>query len=173
MNIVVGEADWEASTKLAVVESTPCARRIFRNAHLSVSRLALYEQCPLAFFFRYVEPGPIEDRGNAADFGVVLHAALEGVKQWVIDQEYEGPFPADRLLDAYRSEWTTSKLVGVSLYQEGLEIVRSYARRNPFIDHMKILGVEIEFNIMVGGFKMNGFIDEAEKLGDDGVYIRD
>ena len=123
----------------------------FKNEHLSVSRLKLFEQCELAFFFKYVSKGDVEPRGVAADFGTCLHAALETLYTWVIREEYEGLFPIDRLVASYKEAWQASELVGVALFQEGLQILRSYAKQYPTVDHMTILDVEREFNIDVGG----------------------
>lgn len=145
----------------------------FKNEHLSVSRLKLYEQCELSFFFRYVDKGDTEARGVAADFGTVLHAALQLVYEWIIREEYEGLFPIDRLVASYKEAWQASELVGVALFQEGLQILRSYAKQYPTVDHMTILDVEREFNIDVGGFTVNGYIDRVDKIADDHIAIVD
>jgi putative RecB family exonuclease len=151
---------------------------LFRNEHLSVSRLKLYEQCAFAFFARYVDPGPIEPRGSAAAFGSVLHAALELVYAWVVDNEYEGAFPVEVLGDSYRAAWLESDLVGVALYQEGLELLMTYAKSHAAVSHWGILAVEKEFNIEVGGsgssgYVVNGYLDRVDKLADDHIAIVD
>lgn len=152
----------------------------FRNLHLSVSRLKLLEQCALAFFFRYVDPGPVEPRGEAAAFGTVLHAALELVYRWVVETEYEGAFPLDQLEGAYREAWAAAELTGVALYQEGLDILRTYAKSHATVSHWNILAVEHEFNIEVGGslgsgsgFVVNGYIDRVDRIGADHIAIVD
>jgi putative RecB family exonuclease len=146
----------------------------FKNEHLSVSRLKLYEQCELSFAMRYVFPkGDEEPRGVAADFGVVLHAALEAVYLWIVREEYAGRFPDDKLMACYRDAFQASGLVGVALYQEGLQILRTYARTHDVVDHMTILAVEREFNLDVGGFVVNGYIDRVDKLADDWIAIVD
>jgi len=145
----------------------------FKNEHLSVSRLKLYEQCELAFFFRYVSKGDTEPRGVAADFGTVLHAALELTYAWIVREEWSGRFPDERLTAFYREAWQASGLVGVALFQEGLGILRTYALSHAMVDHMTIIDVEREFNVDVGGFVVNGYIDRVDKLGDDWISIVD
>src|SRR5271157_4478163 len=92
---------------------------VFRNEHVSVSRLKRYEQCALAFYFQYVDKksAPIGEgsRSQPAEFGTVLHDALERTYRWVVDEEYEGPFPEGQALEFFRLAWTDSGLVGVSL----------------------------------------------------------
>ncbi len=51
-------------------------RRKFKNHHLSVSRLKLYENCPRAFELRYIREAPTEG-STATDFGTCLHNVLE------------------------------------------------------------------------------------------------
>lgn len=163
----------DGSTEFTKPDGSTVLARAFKNEHLSVSRLKLYEQCELSFYFRYVSKGDIAPRGNAADFGVVLHAALELMYTWIVANEYEGTFPTAELVEFYKQAWQASSLVGVALYQEGLQILRAYAARHRTVDHMTILGVEVEFNIDVGGFTVNGYIDRVDKLGDDHILIAD
>lgn len=145
----------------------------FRNEHLSVSRLRLYEQCPKAFYFRYVNKGETAPRGEAAAFGTVLHAALELIYLWIVDEEYAGMFPQDQLVLFYRQAWQEGGLTDVALYQEGLQILRMFARSVGIVDHFSILAAEREFNINIDGFVMNGYIDRVDKKDDDAIEIVD
>jgi RecB family exonuclease len=158
---------------------------LFKNDHLSVSRLKLYEQCAYAFWCRYVEktvalpdgtrePRDLEPRGSAADAGVALHAALERAYAWVIAEEYAGPFPEEEMIAGYRAAWeASSTLTGVTLYQEGLEMLRTYAKSHATVDHLTILANEKEFNVQVEEFLINGYIDLIEKTGPDAIRITD
>ena len=169
---------------------------VFRNEHLSVSRLRRYEQCPLSFFYQYVEkpePGLVDPDREAADFGVVCHAALERTYQWVMGEEYEGPLPVDRLLEDFRLAWVESGIVGVDLYQEGRELLRRYAARVGRVDHMRVLAVEQEFNLLLGPdvcrlvdagekerwkhvdghYVVNGFIDRVDRVDAETVAVVD
>ena len=137
----------------------------WKNEHLSVSRLRRYEECPLAFYYQYVDkPEPALDavRGEPAEFGTVLHDALERTYRWILDEELEGPFPEAEALEFFRLAWIDSGLVGVGLYQEGRELLRRYATDTGRVDHMRTLAVEREFNLLVGptGCRL---VDESEK----------
>lgn len=150
----------------------------FKNDRLSVSRLKLYEQCPRQFFHKYVDREHKDDidvyeKGEPAEFGTVLHAALELIYQWIVAEEYSGRFPEGQLIVFYREVWQASKLVGTGLYKEGLDLLRAFARDTPLVDHMNILAVEQEFNIDIDGFNMNGFIDRVDKLDDETIEIVD
>jgi len=140
----------------------------FKNDHLSVSRLRLYEQCARAFYFRYVNKGPTLPFGDAPLFGVVLHEALEVFFRWILAEEFSGPFPVEKLIEAYKAAWQNLGIVGVATFQEGLDMLRSYAASHPPIDHFKIIDVEKEFTIRVGDFLVNGFIDRVERGEQDG-----
>jgi putative RecB family exonuclease len=145
----------------------------FVNQHLSVSRLKLLERCALAFYFQYVSPGERESRGGAPEFGTILHAALERTYQWIVGKEFSGPFPTDELIRAYQEAWQEGKLTGVHTFQEGLHLLRSYARSHPVVNHWDILAIEQEFNINLGGYTVNGFIDRVDRLGPRSIAIVD
>jgi putative RecB family exonuclease len=173
----------------------------FRNLHLSVSRLKLYEQCPRAFWFRYVDPEkgkqPKAPLPEAPAFGIVLHEALERLFGRLLAEEFAGLIPVDYLLDEYRKAWAESKLNGIELYQEGLNILRTYVRDHPKIDHLDIIAFEQEFNLLVtptssklltlqekdalapslantpDSFIINGFIDRIDRRSPTAIEIID
>lgn len=167
----------------------------FRNEHLSVSRLKRFEECPLAFYFQYVNRPEGYERAFAepAEFGTVLHDALERTYRWIVDEEYEGPFPEAQALEFFRHAWSVSGLTGVALYQEGRELLRAYAREVGLVDHMRTLAVEREFNLLLGPgvcrlvdatekpkwqlvedhFVVNGFIDRVDRVDAETVEVID
>jgi RecB family exonuclease len=146
---------------------------VFKNDHLSVSRLKLYETCPRAFYFAYVNKGEREPTGEPAVFGVVLHASLEMIYTWIMREEYTGLFPESQLIAYYREAWQASTLTNVQTWQEGLTILRRYAQSHSPVDHFDLLDSEKEFNINVDGFVLNGFIDLIKKVGDEHIEIVD
>ncbi len=146
--------------------------RTFVNEHLSVSRLKLFEQCGEAFAKRYIEKIK-GDYGEAAMFGVMLHAVLERVFVWAKEEEFVGRFPDELAHEIYREEWARCDMRSISLYQEGLEILRLYGRKFPDVDARSILAVEQEFNIDLDGYKMNGYIDRVDRISDDWISIVD
>jgi putative RecB family exonuclease len=169
----------------------------WRNAHLSVSRIKLLEECALAFYRRYVErverPAGVPDP-EPAELGTVLHAALERTYLDVVRDEYEGPFPVDALLEHFRAAWGASGLGGFELYQEGRAILRRYATDAGRVDHLGVLAVEREFNLLLtadgavrlvaegdvaryrdvpGAFVVNGYIDRIDRMDAQTVEVVD
>jgi putative RecB family exonuclease len=147
----------------------------WKNKHLSVSRVKRFEECAFAFYNQYVNrpDGVVREYAEPAEFGVVAHAALERTYRWIIEEEYEGPFPEARLLEDFRLAWAESGLVGVELYNEGREMLRQYARWAGRVDHMRVLSVEREFNLLIG-HGVCRLIDESEKdkwAALDGFYV--
>jgi putative RecB family exonuclease len=165
----------------------------FTNEHVSVSRLRRYEECQQAFYFQYIDKGEREPQGEPAAFGTILHDALERTYAWVVEDEFEGYLPEEVLTRAYREAWTESAMVRLPLYQEGLEILRAYARDAGRVDHMNILSIEKEFNLLVGPdvcmlidasekekwrtvpnhFVINGYIDRVDRAEGGGIEIVD
>jgi putative RecB family exonuclease len=148
---------------------------VFRNEHLSVSRIKRFEECPFAFYNQYVHrpEGVVREFAEPAEFGVVAHAALEQTYRWVIEDEYAGPFPEERLLEAFRVAWTESGLTGVDLYSEGRELLRQYGRWAGPVDHLRVLAVEREFNLLVGPgvCRLIGAAEKADWVGVDGCVV--
>lgn len=150
----------------------------FRNAYLSVSRLKMYLQCPRAFFWNYVEKVPKEEQIREAEgplvFGNAIHATLEGIYKWIVDEEYAGPFPTQLISPTWRDEFREHDLTSFALFEEGLRILREYAERNAVVNHMRILGLEQEFRIkLADGYEVYGFIDRTEKIDDETVKVID
>lgn len=162
------------TTKLKIYEEIP-KPNTFKNEHLSVSRVKLFEQCAFAFYCRYVAKMPdlVPERDSSAEFGVVLHAALEQTYVWVIDNWYEGPFPIAEMLAFYREEWTKSNLTGTSLFQEGVDILRNYANTHFRVNHADVLAIEKEFNLKIEEFVVNGYIDQALRIDATTVRVID
>ncbi len=63
--------------------------------------------------------------------------------------------------------------MGSEVYQEGLTILRQYVRNHPTVSHLNILGIEVEFNINLGEFVLNGRIDRVDRVDDETVAIID
>jgi hypothetical protein len=167
----------------------------WKNKHLSVSRTKRFEECAYAFYNQYVcrPDGVIREFAEPAEFGVVAHSALERTYRWIIEEEYEGPFPEARLLEDFRLAWAESGLVGVDLYSEGREMLRQYAKWVGRVDHMGVLAAELEFNLLVGPgvcrlidasekaqweqvddhWIINGFIDRIDRVDSRTVEVVD
>lgn len=144
----------------------------YTNRHLSVSRLKRFESCPKSFELHYVR-GLSSEPNDALRFGSLLHAVLERLFQWVIDEEFCGRLEDEHVIELYRDEWAHSGLAGLATYQEGLDILRAYLRDHPLIDHRDVLAVEQEFRLPVGPFELLGYIDRIDRVDDETVAVID
>jgi len=144
----------------------------FKNSHLSYSRIAKYEQCPLAFKFRYVD-GRASGSNDAAVLGKTVHGTLEALLNEVIVQEHNGPLSEERALTLFKEQWAKGGLSGMEAYQDGVEMLRSFIRREGEINHLDILAVEQEFHLPAGPFVVLGYIDRVDRIDDETIRIID
>src|SRR5690606_18509769 len=136
------------------------------------SRLSRFEQCPLSFKLHYVEKRKAEP-GDPLKFGTAIHAVLERLIREHMDAERVGPLSEDRALELFRQAWTAEKLTGIELFQEGIEILRSFVRDQGELDHRDVLAAEKEFRLPVGRFTVLGFIDRVDCVDDQTVEVID
>lgn len=148
-------------------------RLVRRNKTVSVSLINTYEECHAKLGHRRVWKTPRIKGGTAGDFGNVLHDALEDLFHWVMKNEFVGYLPVDKACDFYMKAWTKWSMVGIALYQEGLEIIRRYVSQAPAVDHFKILHLEYPFEFYVDSIAVIGFIDRIDKVNDTTVRIID
>ena len=154
----------------------PAFSELGRGKYLSVSRMKLYENCPLAFKMRYVTKVPQGPSSEPAEFGKLVHEALENVYNWVLNEEFSGKIPDEVILDSYRKAFESPKVDVVSnaLYTEGLELTRTYFRQHPEANHRDVLAVELEFRIRcLGEYDAYGFIDRVDRVDHNTVEIID
>ncbi len=144
----------------------------FKNSHLSYSRIAKFEQCPLAFKFRYVD-GRASGSNAAAVLGKTVHGTLEALLNEVIEQEHNGPLSEERALTLFKEQWAGGGISGMDAYQDGVEMLRSFIRREGEINHLDILAVEQEFHLPAGPFVVLGYIDRVDRIDDETIRIID
>ena len=144
----------------------------FKNKHLSYSRLSRFEQCPLSFKLHYIEEQEAEP-GISLRFGKAIHATLEVLVREHMEQERTGPLSEDRAAELWQKAWTAEGLSGVDVFQEGLEILRSFVRDQGALDHQDVLAVEKEFHLPAGPFTVLGFIDRVDRVDDETVEVID
>lgn len=165
----------------------------FKNKFISVSRIKKYEECPFAFSMQYVIPalrkqGIVDppdareiamkldtDAGAANEFGSLMHDALEHYMKWVEAEEYEGKIEYEKLKEFFERAWNSGEYncSGMNLFQEGLDLLRSFARQNRYVSHFSILGVEKEFKIRIGEYTVLGALDFVEKVDNETVRVID
>lgn len=164
--------DAPADVIAQMLSCPPRPRR--RNNHLSVSRLKRLEECPAAYAYHYIFKVDSDEEAVPADFGVLLHEVLETIMQWVVDTEFTGQISEQQVLDLYRAAWPRyESLIGIELYQEGARILREHIRKHGRVDHLRILSVELEFNLRLEEFVVNGYMDRVDKVNDDTIRIVD
>jgi RecB family exonuclease len=73
------------------------------RGYVSYSALATYQQCPLRYYFRYVEGLPEETVSASLVFGGAIHAAVEHHFRELLAGS--PPPPLDDLLGAYEAAW--------------------------------------------------------------------
>jgi len=143
-----------------------------RNAHISYSRIARFEQCPLAYRFHYLErltPIPTVALG----LGKLVHAVLEHlVREHMLDERTGGLSVADAER-VYGRLWASSGLSGAGLFAEGLALVRAGVRAEGAVDHRAVLAVEQEFRLAIGRFTLLGFIDRVDLLDERTAHVVD
>ena len=144
----------------------------FRNEHLSYSRLTRFEQCPLSFKLHYIEKRQAEP-GTPLRFGKLMHAVLERLLSEVIDDERSGPLSEARALEMLREAWAAEGLTGLDLFQEGIDILKTFVRDQGALDHQDVLAIEREFTLPVGPFTVLGFIDRVDRVDDETVEVID
>src|SRR5437879_7082487 len=131
----------------------------FVNEHLSFSRLSRYEQCALAFRLHYIdklEAAP----GIPLLFGKAIHAVLEELLLEILEAKLTGPLLEAHALDLWGGEWMREgRLHGADVFQEGAEILRDFCREEGIVDHGAILGIERDFELAIGRFKVVGSLD--------------
>jgi RecB family exonuclease len=152
---------------------TRAAKKLYTGAYFSVSRVKHYEKCALSFKYCYIDKAP---RGTSepAEFGKLVHAALQKVFEWVVDEEFKGKIPDEVMLAKYQDAFQESTLADNALYQEGVELLRTYFRLHPTADHREVLAIEREFTIMIDGkVKVLGYIDRIDRLNSDTIEIID
>lgn len=145
---------------------------VHTNEYVSVSRLKAFEQCPQKFWFEYVAEYP-RGENAAADFGVFLHAVLEGVYAWVVAEEFQGIIPEEKVIEIFRTEWEISKLIDPALYAEGIRLIRQYFDQHPDVDCWDILGIELPFDFVIQGRRVKGFIDRVDRVDHETIEIID
>lgn len=147
----------------------PCEStdHVFRNEHLSVSRVRSYVACPRAFYYHYVaHADPRPGSKEAATFGSVVHKASENVSRWVLANEFQGRVPLENvraeLVSAWRDEGSE---LPENLFGEAMDMLRVYYA-SP-VDAWKIIDVEAEVKFQAGRFDVVGYVDRIEWAGQD------
>lgn len=151
----------------------------FKNEHFSVSRIKVYEKCPLAFKLHYIDDLDKDVENEAGEFGKLLHKTKELVYQWIVAEEFSGTVPDEIVTKAYREAFREAPIAGEELYREGLKIARNYFAINRDVDHMSVLAIERAFIVTIESddgktsFTVIGYIDRVDRVSSRRVRIVD
>jgi RecB family exonuclease len=154
----------------------------FKNAYLSVSRIKQYEKCPLAFKMGYIDIDVERwHEKDAANFGKVVHEAMELIFNWVDDEEVIGSVPDEVIIRKYREAFSKAEghVVGSDRYKEGLELVRTYFRVNQQVSYLEVVSTEQQFMLDIESddgsarFQITGVIDRVDRVGPKRVRVID
>ena len=138
----------------------------------SYSRLNRFTQCPLSFRLHYIDRLPAEV-GVPLQFGKVLHRVQEDLLREHVRNNRIGPLDRAGAAVALRSNWANTQLNDHALFQEGHGLLQSWIEREGVVDYREVLGIEQDFDIRVGPYRLIGAMDRVDRIGEDAVRVRD
>jgi len=138
---------------------------------LSHSSISMYAECPLKYKLKYVDKIP-EKPKHFFSFGQSMHKALEFF--------YGGkalPAPSrEELLQSLKENWVSvgyrDQAQEAEYFQQGKDILTRYHEEHAR-EFQLPLHVEYDFQIMVDGVPVVGFVDRIDKLEDGRLAILD
>ena len=134
-----------------------------RHTH-SHSSLHRFIECPKSFELHYVERLDPE-RSDASLFGELLHKACYKVLHEHVCDRRTGPIEPARITEAFRWAWQENELADQTRFDEGLEIAKSWAVRQGWVDWEQIIGIEMPFSIHLGHYEIRGKFDRVDNTG--------
>jgi len=138
---------------------------------LSYSQISLYQTCPLQYKFQYIDGLKPRDKWYFS-FGTVLHSCAE----FFFRIKVPPPPSLEQLLQCYEQKWLSAGYESPAEEQNykayGREILTKFWEVQTAGFRMPI-AVEQRFYIDVGGVKLTGFIDRADRLDSGGISIVD
>lgn len=135
----------------------------------SFSRINSYFTCPKMFYMTYIDKAESLDSAFA-QWGRLCHGLYESYAK--------GELLAFELGDAYRNWYpqymtelfppNVHKDLNASYYDRGCEIFDEF---DGFPDNWEIIGVEVHVELLINGFKFQGYIDLLVRDKNDGKLI--
>jgi RecB family exonuclease len=138
----------------------------------SYSKLRRFWQCPQRFKLHDVDRLAPESSPES-DLGRVLHETLERVVRDHVRAGRNAPLDLARARAEYWLAWSDSELTDPAAFNDGLQIVRRWVEREGIVDAHRVLGVEREFEMHIGGVRIRGAFDRVDRIGDDAIRVRD
>ena len=169
-NFIDYQKDNSVNSKLEDATEPPLG---YERNKMSYTRFERYERCPKMFWYQYVLNILPENQVSPTLYkGGFFHDLVDLSAKRKMKGE---PDKLEQLLDEVKSTWNTRKYIGISRHREEedkktvAQIVEEYHKwdaQNP----NTIVGAEIEFNIQIGRYTVNGKIDRVEQTP-DGDYV--
>jgi RecB family exonuclease len=126
----------------------------------SYSRIDTYEMCPSKYFYSYITKEP-RQFAPAATLGNIVHDVFENVldneKELILEElhsEYQRVIPI----------WDPDSLIPADLIQAGRDILDTFYDDNHGLP-MSIYDKELSFDIVLGSYRIRGFIDRVDISG--------
>jgi RecB family exonuclease len=138
----------------------------------SHARLHRFAQCPLSYKLDCVD-SLLPEPSAEFELGVMLHRALAGVVRHHMDAGRTGPLDAARAVAEYQLAWSESQLSDPAAFAEGLDLVKGWVAREGVVNAEDVLAVQEVFDFEVGGVRLLGAMDRADRIADDAVRVRD
>lgn len=140
---------------------------------LSYSRVTLWEQCPLAYRFRYHDRLETGESKDAAELGSAVHAAIEEIQREHVREERGGPIARESAVHHWRHAFADAGLVGADVFQEGLELVLGFVRDQGPLDAYDVIAIEEPFELAIGEYTAIGFMDRVDRVDDETIEVID
>ena len=131
--------------------------------YLSQSKLANYLQCPHQFYECYSKK---EDTVFTKQ-GSALHATLEDY----YDPDRDPNLTVEQI---FEDKWAKMGADEYENYEEWKELLPKYVKKEEDLyPNPCIIARELEFNVMIGGVPIRGFIDRIDRIDEDTILIID
>jgi DNA helicase-2/ATP-dependent DNA helicase PcrA len=162
--------DDSINSKLAGAAEPPLG---YERKKISYSRFEKYEQCPKMFWYKYVlNILPENQKSPTLYKGNFFHNIVDDSAKRKMNGQHD---TLEQLIDIAKSTWNTREYIGYSEQRENQdkksveEIVEEYHKwdeQNP----NTIVGAEIQMDIRIGDYIVDGKIDRVEQTP-DGEYV--
>lgn len=138
---------------------------------LSYSAISAYQNCPLQYYYRYIEKRPTLP-SPALSFGQSLHDVLH----WFYSVPTPDPFSLEELVQQFEKCWVSegygSPEEETRYYLQARSTLELFYRNN--IESFEVpVALEHNFEIDVGFCTLSGVIDRLDKRSDGGFEIID